>query len=130
MRREAREIAFKLIFQSEFNKESDVELSFESIAEEYSINKEDENFALELFNAYKLHSETIKEKIAVSLKNYEIERVYKVDLALIELALTEIKYLQTPEKIVFNEVLELAKKFSTDNSAKFLNGVIGELIKE
>lgn len=129
MRREAREIAFKLIFQSEFNNETDVELSFISILEETNLGKDDKEFVNSLWELYFANKLEIENLIAKNLKDYEIHRVYKVDLALLKLAISEIKfYKQTPTPVVVNEILELAKKYSTENSSKFLNGVLGAII--
>lgn len=130
MRREAREIAFKLIFESEFNSVIDVELSFDSINDENLLNSEEKAFAFEIYNSFISNRDEVKNKISLCVKDYEIARIYKVDLALIELAYCEYKYVKTPLKVVVNETLELAKKYSTENSSKFLNGVFSELLKD
>ena len=57
------------------------------------------------------------------------ERVYKVDLALIYLALKEIDYFDTPKKVVINEIIELAKNYSTEKSASFINGFLADFVK-
>ncbi len=130
MRREAREIAFKLIFESEFNSIVDVELSFDSICDENVLCEEDKAFAFEIYNSFISNKDEVIGKISSCVKDYEITRIYKVDLALIELAFCEYKYVKTPLKVVVNETIELAKKYSTENSSKFLNGVFGELLKD
>ena len=128
MRREARELAFKLIFENEFNN-VDVELSFMSEVEDDSMLEEDKNFALTLFNLTTENKEEIENLISQKIVGYEFNRLYKVDVALLKLAVAEIKfYKETPTPVVVNEVLELSKKYSTDNSAKFLNGVLGALV--
>ena len=129
MRKDAREIAFKLIFQSEFNNETDVELSFVSLVEDFNLQHEDKDFAHTLWQLYTENAADIQTLIEVNLKGYEISRVYKVDLALLKLAVAEIKYYkQTPTPVVINEILDLSKKYSTENSSKFLNGVLGAII--
>ena len=128
MRREARELAFKLIFENEFNN-VDVELSFMSELEEIKMSKEDGEFALTLFNLSKENKAEIENLISEKVVGYELNRLYKVDVALLKLAVAEIKYYkETPTAVVVNEILELAKKYSTDNSSKFLNGVLGALV--
>ena len=128
MRREARELAFKLIFENEFNN-VDVELSFMSEVEDDSMLEEDKNFALTLFNLATENKEEIENLISQKIVGYEFNRLYKVDVALLKLAVAEIKfYKETPTPVVVNEVLELSKKYSTDNSAKFLNGVLRALV--
>lgn len=129
MRRDARELAFKLIFESEFNSQIDVELSFMSDLEEVVLTDEEKKFASQLFELYQYNEEEIEDEISIRLKGYELNRVYKVDIALLKLALTELKYYKkTPAPVVINETLELCKKYSTENSPKFLNGVLGALV--
>ncbi|MBQ7328036.1 MAG: transcription antitermination factor NusB [Clostridia bacterium] len=127
MRNEARENAFKLIFEGLFH-ECDVELSKDNLVE---LKKEDD---IEFFNAimtaFEENQQTMQQEIENNLKNYSYSRVFKVDLALIYLALTEIKYCQTPKAVAINEVLEIAKKYSTEKSSKFINGLISAIINE
>ena len=88
MRRDARELAFKLIFESEFNSQIDVELSFMSDLEGLNLTDEEKKFASEIFDLYQENSEEIEDEISVKLQGYELNRVYKVDMALLKLALT------------------------------------------
>ncbi|MBO4412465.1 MAG: transcription antitermination factor NusB [Clostridia bacterium] len=131
MRKLAREIAFEVIFGSEFNKEFDVELSFVSALNEMDLKNEDKQFAKELIDIYFANRDEIALIISQKIKRYEIDRVYKVDLALLKLAIAEILfYKKTPNAVVVNEILELAKKYSTENSVKFLNGVLAGAIED
>ena len=127
MRAQAREIAFQLIFERLFIKNSN------DFDEEFfvSLNKEeDKNFAKEILKEYENHKQDLEGLIKNNLIGYELDRVYKVDLALLNLALTEILYIKTPYKVAINEVLLLAKKFSTEKSSKFINGVLSSIIKQ
>lgn len=126
MRSFARELAFQLIFERLFVKDN---YTFD---EEFfiSLKKEDDkNFAKEIVINFENNRERLSELISSNLVGYEIDRVFKIDLALMYEALTEIFYLQTPYKIVINEVLELSKKYSTDKSSKFINGVLSTIIR-
>lgn len=126
MRNDARENAFKLIFESLFH-DVDRSLSQENLIE---LKKEqDRQFFEDIIQNFDLNKEELKEQIEENLKNYEYSRVFKIDLALIYLALTEIKYCGTPKGVAINEAIELAKKYSTDNSSKFINGLISAIIK-
>lgn len=126
MRTYARELAFQLIFERLFVKENYI------IDEEFfaSLKKEEDiDFAKSIVLNFEKHREEIKDTISSHLIGYEIDRVYKVDLALLCEALTEINYLDTPYKIAINEVVELAKKYSTERSSKFINGVLSSIIR-
>lgn len=135
MRKIAREVAFMLIYEEQFNKNLDVEFSFnflkneKDIIGENIIELEDENFARELINQYRINKEDIVEIVNRDLFGYEPSRVFKIDSALLYLAVAEIYYVKTPAPVVINEVVELAKKYSTDKSSKFINGILGAIIK-
>ncbi len=127
MRTQARELAFQLIFERLFVKNS------YTLDEEFfsTLNKkEDKDFAKELLENFQNNQNELKELVSSNLVGYEIDRVYKIDLALIYLALTEIKFIGTPFQIVINEVLTLAKRFSTPKSNKFINGVLSSILKD
>jgi N utilization substance protein B len=127
MRSDARENAFKLIFESLFH-EVDETLSQENLTE---LKKaDDKKFFDEISTNFASHKDELKEKIEKHLKNFEYSRVFKIDLALIFLALTEIYYCNTPHAVAINEAIELAKKYSTEKSSKFINGLISAIINE
>lgn len=125
MRAEARVSAFKVIFSMLFGSES--ENVSQAVFNESAMKENDEEFAKSLIDSFTVHKTELAEIVKSVLSNYEIDRVYKIDLALIYLAVTEIKYLETPKPIVVNEVLNIAKKFSTENSQKFVNGVLAKI---
>ena len=127
MRTQAREKAFQLIFERLFVKENygfDEEF-FASLKKE-----EDKDYAKELINNFAQNMTSLQNTVSENLVNYDISRVYKVDLALIYLALTDINYCQTPPQVAINETLELAKRFSTEKSSRFINGVLSSILKK
>ncbi len=128
MRTDAREFAFKMIFETLF-KDGDESLSFNAISENKTLNEQDLKFYQELFDAYKNNTNEVESIIKEQCEGYELDRVYKVDLALLFLAVSEIKYLKTPPSIVINEVLNLSKKYSTDKSGSFINGILAKVVK-
>lgn len=127
----ARELAFKLLYQIEIQKEvnkEDIELFFEN-------NEIDSNQAKEYINdivdGISENSKEILENISKNLKqDWEIERVSKVNLALLKLAIYEMKYKELPYKVVINEVVELAKKYGEETSHSFINGILASVVKE
>lgn len=128
MRTDAREFAFKMIFETLF-KDGDESLSFNAISENKTLNEQDLKFYQELFDAYKNNTNEVESIIKEQCEGYELDRVYKVDLALLFLAVSEIKYVKTPPSIVINEVLNLSKKYSTDKSGSFINGILAKVVK-
>ncbi len=127
MRNDARENAFKLIFEGLFH-DVDAELSLPNLTE---LKKEDDKkFFEDITTSFNLHKEELRTEIEAHLKNFDYSRVFRVDLALIYLALTEIKYCETPKAVAINEALDLAKKYSTEKSSKFINGLISAIINK
>ncbi len=127
MRAKARELAFQLIFERLFVKEN------YTLDEEFFAllkKQEDKDFAQSIVNKFEENREELSNIITSHLVGYEIGRVYKVDLALIYEALTEIFYLETPYQIAINEAIELAKRYSTEKSKRFINGVLSSIIKD
>ena len=63
--------------------------------------------------------------------NFSIDRIFKVDLAILLVAINEFKfYKQTPIKVVVNEAIDISKKYSTEKSYSFINGVLAKYIKD
>lgn len=130
-RSRTRELAFKLLYQIEIQKEAnqeDIELFFES----NEINStEAKEYINDIVNGINNNAKEILEKVSKNLKeDWEIERVSKVNLALLKLAIYEIKYKELPYKVVINEVVELAKKYGEETSHSFINGILASVVKE
>ena len=130
-RSKEREVAFKLLYQIEIQKEinrEDIELFFEN---NEIISNEVQEYISDVVNGIGRESKTILDKISKNLKeDWEVERVSKVNLALLKLAIYEITYKQLPYKVVINEVVELAKKYGEETSHSFINGILASVVKE
>lgn len=123
MRAESRIFAFKMIFSTLF--QTDLEDAKENFAKDCT--GVDTTFVESVLDAFTKNKASLETQLKGVLENYEIDRIYKVDLALIYLAMTEIYYIKTPKPVVVNEVVEIAKKFSTEKSSKFINGVLAKI---
>lgn len=126
MRRNARESAFKIIYQSLFFDVAEDEI--DKYVKEDGLNDDDFVFSKNIINKYLQNKNEIKAEIEKKLQDYEYNRIYKIDLALIILALTEVKFLSTAKAIVIDEVIELAKLYSTEKSPKFINGILASIL--
>lgn len=127
MRRQARELAFKLIFERLFVKDN---YTFDEEFFALLKKEEDREFSKKLVLTFEENRQALTDMISSHLVGYEIDRVYKVDLALLYLACSEIKFFETPFKIVINETVELAKQYSTEKSSRFVNGVLSSILKD
>ena len=61
--------------------------------------------------------------------DWKMDRISKVDLSILKLAIYEIKYKEIPFKVVINEAVELAKKYGEDSSKNFVNGILASVVK-
>lgn len=128
-RTNARKNAFYLIFQHDFvGIESMDEAKKIFFAEsEEEVTETDKKFIDTLVNGTFENIEKIDEIIASVAKGWTIERMPKVDLAILRMAVYELKFGSTPTKVAINEAVELAKKYSSDNAPSFVNGVLGKI---
>ena len=126
-----REITFKLLYSLEIQKsyeDEDIELYFEDI------ELDTENIKRQIkedVNSIKENNEELENQISANLKSdWNIERISKVNIVLLKLAIYEMLYKKVPYKVVINEVVELAKKYGEDTSSSFINGVLATVVKE
>lgn len=126
-----REMAFKLIYGIEIQKEPEedyLELFFDN----NDIDEEDvQKYLGDIKEGIEKHSEEIEDLISHNLKiNWSLNRISKINLSLLKIAIYEMLYLDLPYKIAINEVIELAKKYADESSPVFINGVLASVVKE
>ena len=128
----AREEAFKLVYSLEVQKEEIVEEQMDLYLENETINGEETiKYVKSTVMGIESNIDTIKEKISNNLKSgWTIERISKIDLALLKIAIYEILFTDTPYKVAINEAIELSKKYGEDNSSNFINGILASIVKE
>ena len=130
-RSQTRELAFKLLYQIEIQKEisdEDMELFFEN---NNIISEEAKKYIKDIVNGTSKNSEEILELIRNNLKkDWNLERISKVNLALLKLAIYEIQYKEIPFKVAINEAVELAKTYGEESSPVFINGILASIVKE
>ena len=81
------------------------------------------------YNGIVAEFDGLQSAVASITRGYKLERIYKVDLAILIYAMYELSKGEIPTEICVNEAVELAKKFSTDKSDGFVNGVLAEYVK-
>ena len=96
---------------------------------EEPVEEEDKEFILSEVEGVHAHMAEIDEMITASANGWDPARMNKVDLAILRLAVYEMKYGETPIGVAINEAVELAKRFSSDEAPAFINGVLGKVIK-
>lgn len=130
-RTETRELAFKLIYSIEIQKNMDEE-QVELFLQENEIKEKAEiDYIKQIFNGIKENKEEILSLIENNLKEkWSVDRISKIDFAILEVAIFELIYSKLPYKVVINEAVELAKKYGDDNSKSFVNGILASIVKE
>ena len=126
-----RELAFKLVYGIEIQKvieESQVDLFIE--ANEITDNKVTD-YLKDITAGLSEHKEEIDILIINNLKeNWSLNRISKINLSLIKIAIYEMLYKGIPYKVAINEVIELAKKYADDSAPVFINGILASIVKE
>ena len=133
MKRSAiRELTFRLIYSLEIQRTDDLE---EQIELYIQCNEVEDNEAKEYIKdaiiGIRENINEIQGLIEKNLKaDWKIDRISKIDLSLLKLAIYEIKYKKIPYKVAINESLELAKKYGEEASKNFINGILASVVKE
>ena len=127
-RRELRENVFKMLFRVEFHEEGAMPEQMDLFGDEVeSVKEEDIAYMNDKCNAIIAKLTELDDAINESTTGWKTTRMGKVDLTIIRLAVYEIKYEEDiPTKVSINEAVELAKKYGTDDSASFINGVLAK----
>lgn len=134
-RRNARELVMQMLYEGCYHDETERErIIYDRIKEMDNEEKRNNKAVLAFmealyFGVYE-HLKAIDELIEKNATNWSFNRIAKVDLSILRLAIYELNYTDVPQKVAINEAVEIAKTFSTDKSPKFINGVLGSVIKE
>lgn len=139
-RRIAREIALQSLYQIGMTEVSSDEAIATAIEEAENENeggislpeaKVSPQYVYELVNGSLQHKQKIDSLLAGFLKGWQLDRLSRIDREVLRLAAYEMLYRDdVPPKVVVNEAIELAKNFGTEESGKFVNGVLGNMIKQ
>lgn len=127
-RKKARENAFKCVFQIGFENEYNVSNMIKSLEDEINLDENDKEYISSVVSGILTNLNEIDKYILSNLKNWTIDRISKIDLALLRLAIYEIKFDgSVPYKVSVNEAVELAKVYGDDKSQSFVNGLLAKV---
>lgn len=133
-RSKIRELAFELLYSLEIQKveKESIEEQIKMFLETNEItDKKAEEYFTDVVYGIQTNSEKIQETISSNLaSNWKIERISKISLVLLKLSTYELIYKKIPYKVVINEVVELAKIYGDENAPSFINGVLGNIVKQ
>ena len=125
-RRQVRETVLKAIYALQLGKDSTQHVADTIIKKaEFSKEKELRRFAEKLFFNTVEHKEELDEVISKHIKNWEIHRLALIDRLVLKMAICEFIYFEEiPTKVSINEAIEIAKRYSTAKSGRFINGIL------
>lgn len=129
-RKTARDLAFKLLYQADIQKEEG-EVVFDIAKEEYEIDDKSKEYIGNILYGVEENAENINGIISEKSEGWKINRISKISLACLKLGIFEILYCEDiPDQVAANEAVSLAKLYEGEEAAKFVNGILSVVIKE
>jgi len=128
-RRELREKVLQVLYAYEFNGEGLTNFT-KGILTDVS-SEDDAAFAKQLINKVVSNQKILDDEIRERVTNWEMERIASIDRLLLRIGISELFYFpDIPPKVSINEVIEIAKEYSTSNSGKFINGILDAILSD
>ena len=124
----AREAAMQLVFEQIFGGEGETQTLVDLI--DYSPDNKDQGYIDMVVNGVRDHAAELDAEIASCLRGWTIARLSRVDLAILRLAVFEMKHTDLPAAVAINEAVELTRKYSQEESCSFINGVLGTISRK
>ena len=129
-RRAARELALKFLYQTEFNSDNR-DLELDSFFERANVSEEIQKFTDALLIKLSSHEKEVDELLEKISANWPPNRMAVIDKNILRLGICELLFdLKTPPKVVINEAVEIAKKFGTEESPDFINGILDKIFRD
>ncbi|MGH9459327.1 MAG: transcription antitermination factor NusB [Thermoanaerobaculia bacterium] len=128
-RRKSRELALQMLFQHDVsgNDPESVILTFEDLQK---VKPPVRNFAVRIFEGTVSHLEEIDRMIVEQAENWRLSRMSVVDRNIIRMSVYEFMWeSETPKLVIIDEAIEIAKKFGTQKSGQFINGILDGILK-
>lgn len=127
-RSELREVIMKVLYQIDMFNEANVEYDLNDLIKEQL--EVENSFVNESINGILTHREEITKLANKYLNEWSLDRLNKVDQAILSLGIYELMYTDTPSVVSINEAIELSKKYSDEKVTKMINGVLDKIYHE
>ena len=129
-RRKSRELALQVLYQEELAGQTGL-LDFAEFCTHFQVNKKIIPYAGKLLEGVRAKRGEINQLISRHAENWRLERMSVIDRNILRLAVYELHYLSdVPTSVVINEAVEIAKRYSTDDSGPFINGILDSMVGE
>ncbi|MCL2751592.1 MAG: transcription antitermination factor NusB [Firmicutes bacterium] len=130
MRTLARERLFQLVFEYQFNKENN-RITLDAVAGQDKIDPQDFEYIESCYDGIVEKFDELVRTVSGLSEGFSPQRIFKTDLAILIVAAYELMYRpEIPASVSCNEAVELCKKYSTDKSPSFVNGILASLAKQ
>lgn len=131
-RRLSRELALQALFQHEFTKLATLKAGLESIRANFEAEGDVWAYAAELLEGIEKHASEIDAQIQKASAHWTLKRMALVDLNIMRVATFELKFTggAVPHASAINEAIEISKKYGTEDSAAFVNGILDQIVKQ
>lgn len=128
-RKQAREGTMKIVYQMELNEDFSKE-ALDTYFTNFVFDDKEREYIIDATINIKENLEYIDKFIETYSEGWNIKRIARVDLAILRIGIYEILYRKDiPIEVTINEAIEIAKKYSTDESFKFINGILGKVVR-
>lgn len=130
IRKRSREIAMELLYQSTINNKEPEELIEDYIEQYGEVEEVDRQYISSVVGGVREKQGEIDALIEANLVKWKLNRIPKINMAILRVALYEILYMEDiPNTVSINEAVEISKKYSDDQSAAFINGILDKIEK-
>ena len=127
-RRRAREVVVQILFQQDLNPDADIDLERRFLQSRLNHKSHIVSFALKLLSGIRSNQTEIDAVLSGTAENWKLNRMAATDRSILRLAVYEILFCEeTPGRVAINEAIELAKRYGTNNSYQFVNGILDRL---
>ena len=127
-RSRAREIVLQVLYQDDLNTDQPEDIRLRFMNARLNQDRSLVQFAEDLLAGVRRHRDAVDQHLEEIARNWKLSRMAATDRNVLRLGAYEILFTETPNRVVVNEAIELAKRYGTNNSSQFVNGVLDRLM--
>ena len=128
-RSRAREIVLQILFQDDLNADSPESVQKRFMAGRLKGDIQLIEFAHELLEGVRQYRDEMDQRLAKAAENWKLTRMANIDRNVLRIGAYEVLYADTPDRVAINEAINLAKRYGSNNSSQFVNGILDRLMK-
>lgn len=129
-RHQARRLALATLYFQKINQEKFENGYVNNLEEMLEISKYNKELYEKIIESANKNKDAIVESLEGNTSDWDLKSLFKIDLTILEIAMAELITNNTPHKVIIDEAIELSKEFSTQESSKFINGVLAGIIQK